>query len=63
MKLNFDIPTPESCMKCRFAHFGTDKRYDGDYLYTCLIDPNIKTPLKEAMARRNDHCPGSDQND
>lgn len=57
MKLEFETPTPPSCVECKFHTLVTDGRY-GPWVFKCLIDDNIKIVPREGVKVRNADCPG-----
>ena len=58
MNLNFDIPTPETCVDCPFHFVATDGRY-GPWILQCLVDKSIKISPKDGTKMRNPNCPGT----
>lgn len=59
MKLSFEIPTPNSCVECRFHELKTDGRY-GKWLFRCLIDEDLKINPKDGLKQRHSNCPGTE---
>ena len=57
MKLNFELPTPNACVDCRFHYVSSAERYGG-WSMQCLIDQSIRMTVSEGVRRRNEKCPG-----
>lgn len=58
MRFEFDIPKPESCLKCRFGALESTKDPQAPWIFRCLVDKNLFVPLREGMHERNKQCPG-----
>jgi len=57
VKFEFEMPTPDSCVECRFQTLKTDGRY-GKWVFRCLIDEDIKIEAREGLKKRHPDCPG-----
>lgn len=57
MKLNFELPTPNACVDCKFHYITSSERY-GKWTMACLIDSKIQIPVAEGVKQRNEKCPG-----
>ena len=58
MRFNFDIPAPESCLKCRFGALESTKNSQMPWIFRCLIDKNLFVPFRKGTNERHDNCPG-----
>lgn len=57
MRFMFEIPTPESCVTCKFHTLVTDGRY-GQWVFKCLISDSIKMFPRDGLHQRHPDCPG-----
>lgn len=57
MKFNFEIPTPENCISCRFKEVRVSSGY-GPLKLRCAVDPSLDILAKDGIEKRSDNCPG-----
>lgn len=57
MYIDTEIPTPDSCVDCKFHLIETDGRY-GKWIMRCMILNTIKMDVNEGLKARSPDCPG-----